>query len=103
MASAPEYTLALSSSGHVGGGMLTVNARLNDNRYRSLRATDVEAGGLGAYLETTALPGFKTTLTGKALLGADGERLRRFYLPDRAGAYSGLEMRGRQVRGGSCR
>lgn len=47
----------------------------------------------GAYVETTVIPGVKTTLNGKALLGSDSDRLRRFWQPTRAGLYSGSESR----------
>jgi hypothetical protein len=47
----------------------------------------------GAYIETTALAGFKTTLKASAVNGNDTHRLRRFYSPSRAGGYSGLERR----------
>lgn len=53
----------------------------------------------GAYLETTLIPGVKTTLNGKAVFGALGDRLRRFYSPTRTGADNGLEAR-RQRQGG---
>ncbi|WP_206244301.1 TonB-dependent receptor plug domain-containing protein [Novosphingobium terrae] len=53
----------------------------------------------GAYLETTALPFVKTTVSGKALLGSRSDRLRSFYEPTRAGAGSGDEMR-HQRQGG---
>nr|WP_197283140.1 TonB-dependent receptor [Novosphingobium sp. ST904] len=47
----------------------------------------------GAYVETTAIAGFKTTLTVKAINGQDFSRLRRFYSPSRAGSFSGSEQR----------
>ncbi|WP_285017693.1 TonB-dependent receptor [Novosphingobium sp. fls2-241-R2A-195] len=47
----------------------------------------------GGYIETTALAGFKTTLTAKAINGQDSSRWRRFYSPSRAGAYTGSEER----------
>lgn len=47
----------------------------------------------GAYVETTALAGFKTTLKASAINGQDMHRLRRFYTPSRAGLASGLEQR----------
>lgn len=47
----------------------------------------------GAYIETTALAGFKTTLTAKAINGQDNARWRRFYAPSRAGAFAGSEQR----------
>jgi hypothetical protein len=47
----------------------------------------------GAYVETTALAGFKTTLKASAINGQDTHRFRRFYTPSRAGAASGLEQR----------
>ncbi|MGF7153553.1 TonB-dependent receptor plug domain-containing protein [Novosphingobium gossypii] len=47
----------------------------------------------GAYVETTAFAGFKTTLTAKAINGADNARWRRFYTPSRAGRLSGSEQR----------
>ncbi|WP_395337171.1 TonB-dependent receptor [Novosphingobium sp. BL-8H] len=50
----------------------------------------------GGYVETTALPGFKTTLAVSALGGQDFYRLRRFYAPSRAGLYTGSEERRRR-------
>lgn len=47
----------------------------------------------GAYVETTALAGFKTTLKASAINGQDMHRLRAFYSPSRAGAASGFEQR----------
>jgi hypothetical protein len=47
----------------------------------------------GAYVETTAIAGFKTTLKASAINGQDTHRLRRFYTPSRAGSASGLEQR----------
>lgn len=47
----------------------------------------------GAYVETTALAGFKLTVKASALNGQDIHRLRRFYRPSRAGIYAGLEQR----------
>ncbi|BBD03105.1 MULTISPECIES: TonB-dependent receptor domain-containing protein [Sphingobium] len=47
----------------------------------------------GAYVETSALAGFKTTLKASAINGQDTHRLRRFYTPSRAGTASGLEQR----------
>lgn len=47
----------------------------------------------GIYLETRSLAGFKTTLKVNALNGNDTHRLRRFYSPSRAGAFTGLERR----------
>nr|WP_197283141.1 TonB-dependent receptor [Novosphingobium sp. ST904] len=42
-AKAPEYGLALSTSGALGGGTLTVNLRLNKEGYSSDRAIDIFA------------------------------------------------------------
>lgn len=53
----------------------------------------------GAYLETTAIPGVKATLTGKALSGVDSDRFRHFWSPSRAGAYYGSETRFRRAGG----
>lgn len=50
----------------------------------------------GGYVETTALAGFKTTLAVAALGGQDFYRLRRFYSPSRAAAYTGSEERRRR-------
>lgn len=50
----------------------------------------------GAYVETTAFAGFKTTLRATAFNGADDYRLRAFYTPSRAGAASGSERRDQQ-------
>jgi hypothetical protein len=47
----------------------------------------------GAYVETTALAGFKTTLRATAINGLDFHRRRRFFSPDRAGEYAGQERR----------
>jgi hypothetical protein len=47
----------------------------------------------GAFIETTALRGFKTTLEASAIGGADSQRARRFYSPSRAGTFSGSEDR----------
>ncbi|NWK94379.1 hypothetical protein DM806_01490 [Sphingobium lactosutens] len=47
----------------------------------------------GAYVETTAFTGFKTTLKASAINGQDTHRLRRFYTPSRSGIASGLERR----------
>jgi hypothetical protein len=47
----------------------------------------------GAYIETTAFAGFKTTLTAKAINGQDNGRWRRFYAQSRAGVDSGSEQR----------
>jgi hypothetical protein len=47
----------------------------------------------GAYVETTALAGFKTTLTASGIGGKDTYRLRRFYRPNRSRAFSGSETR----------
>lgn len=52
----------------------------------------------GAYVETTAFAGFKTTLTAKGINGQDNARWRRFYAPSRAGTFSGSEQR-RQKQG----
>lgn len=52
----------------------------------------------GAYIETTAFAGFKTTLTAKAINGQDYGRWRHFYAPSRAGLLSGSEQR-RQKEG----
>lgn len=52
----------------------------------------------GAYVETTAFAGFKTTLTARAINGQDNARWRSFYTPSRAGAFSGSEQR-RQAQG----
>lgn len=53
----------------------------------------------GAYIETTALVGFKTTLRAKAFNGADNYRIRQFYNPSRAGAFGGRERRDQQSGG----
>ncbi|WP_068079460.1 TonB-dependent receptor plug domain-containing protein [Novosphingobium rosa] len=53
----------------------------------------------GAYLETTALHGIKTTLTGKAILGYERDRLRHFFQPTRAGVDNGSETRGQRQGG----
>lgn len=50
----------------------------------------------GAYIETTALAGFKTTLRAVALNGQDTYRMRQFYTPSRAGIASGNERRDQQ-------
>jgi len=47
----------------------------------------------GAYLETTALAGFKATLKADTINGAYQHRLRRFYAPTRAGSFTGSEER----------
>jgi hypothetical protein len=47
----------------------------------------------GAYVETTALAGFKTTLKATAINGLEFHRRRLFFNPDRAGAYLGQERR----------
>lgn len=47
----------------------------------------------GAYVETTALSGFKTTLKATAINGLDFHRRRRFFDLDRVGAYLGEERR----------
>jgi len=47
----------------------------------------------GAYVETTAFAGLKTTLKASAIGGNNGSRLRRFHTPSRAGLYSGREER----------
>ncbi len=52
-----------------------------------------EAPVLDAFIETTALRGFKTTLRVSAITGDDSQRTRRFYSPNRAGSYSGREAR----------
>ncbi|AJP71387.1 TonB-dependent receptor domain-containing protein [Sphingomonas hengshuiensis] len=51
-----------------------------------------------AFVETTAVPGFKTTLRASAITGEDSDRLRRFFSPNRAGDYSGKETR-KQTQG----
>ncbi|MFT4053562.1 MAG: TonB-dependent receptor [Novosphingobium sp.] len=56
-----------------------------------LRARDHSVWG--AYVETTAFAGFKTTLSAKAINGQDSSRWRRFYTPSRAGAFSSSEAR----------
>lgn len=50
----------------------------------------------GAYVETSALAGFKATLRATGLSGQDTHRLRRFYRPSRTGVYAGLEQRGQK-------
>ncbi|PNU02165.1 TonB-dependent receptor plug domain-containing protein [Novosphingobium guangzhouense] len=50
----------------------------------------------GAYIETTALAGFKATLRATAFNGQDNFRMRQFYSPDRAGTSSGSERRDQQ-------
>ncbi|MEE4450838.1 TonB-dependent receptor domain-containing protein [Novosphingobium resinovorum] len=50
----------------------------------------------GAYVETTALAGFKTTLRAAAFNGQDAYRMRRFHAPSRAGALYGSEQRDQQ-------
>jgi hypothetical protein len=50
----------------------------------------------GAYIETTALAGFKTTLRAKAINGQDNARWRRFYTSNRAGSVSASEQRTQQ-------
>ncbi|KMS56628.1 hypothetical protein V474_14180 [Novosphingobium barchaimii LL02] len=50
----------------------------------------------GAYVETTAFAGFKTTLTAKAINGQDDARRRRFFAPSRAGTLTGSEWRNQQ-------
>lgn len=47
----------------------------------------------GAYVETLALAGSKTTLKATAINGLDFHRRRRFFSPDRAGEYAGQERR----------
>lgn len=47
----------------------------------------------GAYIETTALVGIKTTLAASAIGGSKTHRLRRYYRPSRAGTYTGSEER----------
>lgn len=47
----------------------------------------------GAYVETTAFAGFKTTLTAKAIDGQDSSRSRSFFAPSRAGTFTGSEQR----------
>jgi hypothetical protein len=53
----------------------------------------------GAYVETTAFAGFKTTLTAKAINGKENSRWRGFYTPSRAGTTSGSEQRTQQQGG----
>jgi hypothetical protein len=50
----------------------------------------------GAYVETTALAGFKTTLRATAFNGQDNSRTRQFYSPSRASLFSGSEQRDQQ-------
>lgn len=50
------------------------------------------------FVETTAVPGFKTTLRASAITGEDSDRLRRFFSSSRMGSYSGQETR-RQTQG----
>jgi hypothetical protein len=50
----------------------------------------------GAYVETTALAGFKTTLRAAAFNGQDNSRTRQFYSPSRASLFSGSEQRDQQ-------
>lgn len=52
-----------------------------------------EGATWGTYIETTILPGFKTTLSASAIGGVDQYRLRRFYSPSRIGAFTGSEQR----------
>lgn len=47
----------------------------------------------GMFVETMALPGFKTTLRASAITGDDSDRVRSFFSPNRAGNYSGQEIR----------
>ncbi|MFC3443677.1 TonB-dependent receptor plug domain-containing protein [Sphingobium rhizovicinum] len=61
--------------------------------YISERLTWRDDALWGAYVETTALAGFKTTLKASAINGQDTHRLRRFYTPSRAGMASGQEQR----------
>lgn len=51
----------------------------------------------GAYVETTALTGFKTTLRAKAINGQDNYRTRAFFAPTRAGAFNGSERRDQKL------
>lgn len=48
------------------------------------------------YIETTVIPGLKTTLTVSGITGDQQRRLRTFSSPDRAGPLSGFEHRDRQ-------
>ncbi|WP_245978809.1 TonB-dependent receptor plug domain-containing protein [Aurantiacibacter xanthus] len=54
-----------------------------------------EAAVWGGYVETTALAGYKATLTFTAIGGEDDYRRRRFYRPSRIGAFTGSEQRDR--------
>jgi hypothetical protein len=51
-----------------------------------------------AFVESTALPGIKTTLTLSGLTGWTEERERTFFSPDRAGTRTGREFRVRRLR-----
>ncbi|WP_141249537.1 hypothetical protein [Sphingobium sp. D43FB] len=50
------------------------------------------------FVETMAVPGFKTTLRASAVTGDNSDRLRSFFNPNRAGDYSGKETR-KQTQG----
>ena len=74
-------------------GVNVTAAKRGDVFYIGERLTWREEPVWGAYIETTALPGFKATLKASAINGQDSGRLRRFYSPSRAGSYAGLERR----------
>ena len=74
-------------------GISYTAAEQGDVFYTGERLTWRDDAAFDAYVETTALAGFKTTLRASALNGQDYHRLRRFYSPSRAGSYSGQEQR----------
>lgn len=74
-------------------GMTYTAAQTSDIFYSGERLTLREKPIWGAYVETTAIGGFKTTLKASAIGGQNDHRLRRFYSPSRAGAVSGWEGR----------
>lgn len=77
-------------------GVTYTAAEYADVFYTAERLRWRDGQSWGGYVETTALPGFKTTLAVSALGGQDFYRMRRFYAPSRAGAPTGSEERRRR-------
>ncbi|WP_185928801.1 TonB-dependent receptor domain-containing protein [Sphingomonas sp. IC081] len=77
-------------------GVTYTAAEYADVFYTAERLRWRDGQSWGGYVETTALPGFKTTLAVSALGGQDFYRMRRFYSPSRAGTPTGSEERRRR-------